>query len=325
MALISGIRAIKLKEDLRQIADLIELCFSENIDEEGRDYIRHIRQTANNYSGFILENTTPENSSLPFHGYVWVEGTRIIGNLTLIPLRNKDKTSYFVANVAVHPDYRGRGIGRQLTERAVQHVREHHGKQIYLQVRQDNDIANRLYRNLGFEEICCRTTWLYRPHDPPGRNLQPEIQVTTRSKEDWGQQKLWLDELYPREIQWNIPFRLEKVEPSLSNWLNRFIYGEYQRTWSAHREGRLIGTITVERSSEMRDYCWLASSPMWEDQVIQSVLPVIQKKMWFPKRLAVNYPAGRGRASFELVGMQELNTLVWMKLKINSMPEFTIV
>ncbi|MDO9120577.1 MAG: N-acetyltransferase, partial [Anaerolineaceae bacterium] len=159
----SRIRAIRLREDLKQIADLIELCFLDNIDPEGQEYIRHIRQTANNFSGLILENTTPENSTLPFHGYVWVENDKIIGNITLIPLRSKEKGGYFVANVAVHPNYRGRGIGKQLTERAICHVREHQGKHVYLQVREDNEIAIQIYRNLGFDEISRRTMWVYRP------------------------------------------------------------------------------------------------------------------------------------------------------------------
>lgn len=319
------IRAIRLREDLKQIADLIEICFSQNIDDEGRQYIKHIRQTAINYSGLILENTTPENSTLPFHGYVWVEHGAIIGNLTLIPLRNKDKGSYFVANIAVHPEYRGKGIGRQLTERAIRHVREHQGKQIYLQVRDDNPVAVHIYQELKFDEINRRTMWVYRPGMHQNLPLLQTVKVTSRLKEDWQQQKLWLQALYPKEIHWNIPFRLEKMEPTFSNWLYRFFYGEPQRTWAARKNSKLIGTVTLERSSELHDYLWLASSPIWEEEVIEAVFPVIQRSVFFPKRLAVNYPAGRARASFERVNMKELNTLIWMKHKIYPLNESKIV
>ena len=309
----SRIRAIRLREDLQQIADLIELCFSQNIDPEGLEYIRHIRQTANNFSGLILDNTTPENSMLPFHGYVWVENKQIIGNVTLIPLRNKEKGSYFVANVAVHPNYRGRGIGKQLTERAIRHVREHQGNQVYLQVRDDNEIAIQIYRNLGFDEISRRTLWTYRPSKPVVDNPSTNVKITGREKEDWPQQKLWLDSLYPKEIHWNIPIRVERMEPTLANWLNRLMYAEFQRSWSVRRDSKLLGVVTVDHSSESHDYCWLATSPIWEDEVIRSVFPVITHKVLFPKRLAVNYPAGRAREAFEAVGMRELNTLLWMK------------
>jgi len=313
-----AIRAIRLREDLKQIADLIELCFAPKIDAEGRDYIRNIRQTANSFSGLIPERTTPENSTLPFHGYVCVDGTRIIGNITLILLRNREKGSYFVANVAVHPDYRGRGIGRRLTERAIRHVKEHQGRQIFLQVRDDNPVAIQLYRTIGFEEISRRTMWIYRPDRNMPPDTLPDAKVASREKEDWTQQKMWLQELYPKELHWNLPFRLEKIEPSFANWFNRFLLGEYQRSWSVRRNERLIGTATVDRGSDVYDYCWLATSLSWEDEVIRAALPVIQRKMFFPKRLAVNYPAGRASDAFKAVGMKELNTLIWMKYKITT-------
>lgn len=318
------IRAIRLRDDLKQIADLIELCFSQNIDAEGKDYIKHIRQAANSYSSFLLENTTPENSSLPFHGYVWIENKQIIGNLTLIPLRSRDKGGYFVANVAVHPTYRGRGIARQLTQRAIQHVRDHQGKNIYLQVRDDNAAAIHLYQILGFEEFSRRTTWVYRPESDLRIPAHPQVKISRPIKEDWAQIKIWLNELYPQEIRWNIPFRLDKLEPSFSNWLYRLINGEMQRAFAAHKEGHLIGSVTLERSTELHDYCWLASSPVWEEEIVRVVLPEIIRRSMFPRRIMVNYPAGRATEAFKSVGMRTLNTLLWMKVRVHSLHESAI-
>ena len=310
------IRLIHLREDLLQIADLIELCFSKSIDAEGIEYIKHIRQTARNFGGFILENTTPENSTLPFNGYVWVENHKIIGNLTLIPLRNREKGSYFVANVAVHPDFQGRGIGRQLTQRAIRHVREHQGRQIFLQVRDDNPSAIHLYQDLGFDEISRRTMWVKNQKEPAVIAASSETRVTPRTKDDWSQQKLWLETIYPKEIRWNIPFRIERMEPTFSNWLTRFLSGESQQTWAARNNGKLIGTVTFDRTGDPHDYLWLASSLLWEDELIRTVIPIVQRRALFPQRLAVNFPAGRARSSFEAVNMRELNTLLWMKYRL---------
>lgn len=321
----SKIRAIRLRQDLKQIADLIEVCFAQNLDAEGKDYIRHIRQTANNYSGLILENTTPENSSLPFHGYVWEENGEIVGNLTLIPLRKKEKGSYFIANVAVHPEHRGKGIARQLTDRALRHVREHQGRQVFLQVRSDNDVAVHIYQSHGFEELCRRTMWIYHPKQTPNLSLPQRVEVNGRVKADWEQQKLWLDSTYPPEISWNLPYRIDKFEPTFANWLTRLSNFELQRTWAARRENKLIGTVTLEKNNDMHDYLWIASSPVWEDDVILTVLPAIQKRVLFPHRLAVNYPFGRGRDSLQRVGMAEVNTLIWMKHKIYPDHESKIV
>ncbi|MCX6056369.1 MAG: GNAT family N-acetyltransferase [Chloroflexi bacterium] len=310
------IRAIRLRQDLKPIADLVELCFASHMDDEGRDYIRHIRLTALNFSALILENTTPENSSLPFHGYVWEENGQIVGNLTLILLRKKARGTYFIANVAVHPDQRGKGIARQLTNRALRHVQEHQGKQIFLQVRNDNDIAVQLYNSHGFKEFSRRTTWIYRPKDPIPSGSVIDVKVTHRTKEDWAQQKNWLESNYPPEISWNMPFRLEKLAPTFMNWLNRIMNVEIQRSWAARKHGKLMGTITLERTSEVQDYLWVASSPVLEDETIQAILPIIQKRILFPQRMAINFPADRGRESFLKVGMVELNTLIWMDYKI---------
>jgi ribosomal protein S18 acetylase RimI-like enzyme len=309
----SHIRAIRLKQDLPAVADLIELCFAENMDADGRDYLRHIRQTANNFSAFLLDTTTPETSSLPFHGYIWEEKDCIIGNLTLIPVRKKVKGTYFIANVAVHPDHRGKGIAQQLTQRALKHVQEHNGKQVFLQVRQENDPAVHIYLSHGFEEISRRTTWVFRPKQSHQKINKQDVKITRRYKEDWEQQKLWLEINYPSEIAWNLPFKLERFNPSFSNWFYRFLKGEHQRTWASRKQGKLIGTVTLERCSESYDYLWIGSSLSWENEVIESLLPVIQRNILFPYRLAVNFPVDRGRESFIKVGMEEINTLIWMQ------------
>ncbi|NMC17549.1 MAG: hypothetical protein GYA38_04030, partial [Chloroflexi bacterium] len=40
------IRPIEIQRDLPAIADLIETAFAEQMDDEGRDYLRHLRHIA---------------------------------------------------------------------------------------------------------------------------------------------------------------------------------------------------------------------------------------------------------------------------------------
>lgn len=57
---------------------------------------------------------------------------------------------YYVDSLAVLPEYRGQGIGRQLLQHAIAQGREL-GLKVTLAVEYDNDRAQHLYRSLGFE------------------------------------------------------------------------------------------------------------------------------------------------------------------------------
>lgn len=307
------IRPINVRRDLEQIADLIELAFAGQMDAEGRDYLRHIRQIARSIGGYILDGNSPETSQFPFHGYIWEEDGRIIGNLTLIPLKKRGARDYFIANVAVLPEFRGRGIAKQLTDRAIDHVKSHKGKRIYLQVRVDNLIAQHIYRTTGFEEFALRTSWVFGRKPTGNRSPDSSIRVTRRLKSDWAQQVDWLNALYPPEIAWNLPYSLERMKPDFWGGLRRFFNGLSSRTWAARKNGRLIGLATWESGFTGSNYIWLATSPVWEDSAITSLLPVVSSRVFNPQRLLINYPAGRAVEAFRATGMKELHTLIWMK------------
>jgi ribosomal-protein-alanine N-acetyltransferase len=55
-----------------------------------------------------------------------------------------------ISNVAVHPEFRGRGISRQMLETLLQEARDDGVEDFTLEVRAGNDVAIRLYESLGF-------------------------------------------------------------------------------------------------------------------------------------------------------------------------------
>ncbi|MEN6529156.1 MAG: GNAT family N-acetyltransferase [Anaerolineaceae bacterium] len=312
------IRPINIRRDLAEIANVIEIAFAGQMDAEGIDYLRHIRQIASSVGGFLLDGNTPETSQFPFHGYVWREDNRIIGNLTLIPVRKWNEQAYFIANVAVLPEYRGRGIARALTDRAIAHVKEHQGKQIYLQVKLENDIARHIYTNSGFEAFDCRTTWTYFRRVLPNKESLPEIHVLRRKESDWQQQKEWLREIYPPQIAWNLPYNLERLKPAFLTGIGNFLNGVSSRSWSAWDQDHLAGVATWESGFSSSDYIWLATTPAWEDAAIRALLPVVSTRVFHPQRILINYPYNRGVSAFESCGFKILNTLVWMKKDLQS-------
>lgn len=61
-----------------------------------------------------------------------------------------------VLNVAVHPEHRGRGLGRTLLEAILDESRAMGSRAVFLEVRAGNVVARRLYRHLGFRELGVR-------------------------------------------------------------------------------------------------------------------------------------------------------------------------
>lgn len=66
-----------------------------------------------------------------------------------------------IRTVSVHPDWQGRGIGRQLLGVLLAEA-DRHGGPVFLDVRRGNDAAIALYRDHGFTEVAVRPRY-YQP------------------------------------------------------------------------------------------------------------------------------------------------------------------
>ncbi len=70
-----------------------------------------------------------------------------------------------VQNVAVHPQHRGRGLGRFLVEEALDFGRVVGCSAAFLEVRGSNTNARRLYVSMGFREVGQRKNYYSRPRE----------------------------------------------------------------------------------------------------------------------------------------------------------------
>ena len=160
------LRRLNTQRDLESVANLVELCFDDTLDAEGRTYLRNMRESARSaqWTGWV--NSLAEYSPTPPSGLVWEENGQLVGNLSLIPIICRGQRCYLIANVAVHPDHRGRGIGRTLTATALDYIRSRNAPSAWLQVRHDNPPAIHIYQALGFQERTRRTTWFVSNQAP---------------------------------------------------------------------------------------------------------------------------------------------------------------
>lgn len=309
------IRPLRSRKDVAAIADLIDVCFREHMDVDGREYIRQLRRFAlpeDGIAGKLLDSI-----HLPVQGLVWEEDGRIVGNLTLINMSREGKRYTLIANVATHPDYRRRGIARQLTLAALQHMQQRGGNEAWLHVREDNPAATQLYLSLGFKEQCRRTQWLWEPGQRlMFANLPAEVRITSRKRRDWRLQLHWLKRIYPPEIAWNLSFDLKRIQPNLWGEFWFWLKGGQIAHIAVRLNERLIGVATWQPTYAYADSLWLATDPDYEDQAVAALLSSTYRRVQSNRPLSANYPAGKAQEGFRSAGFYPQLTLIWMKIAL---------
>lgn len=68
-------------------------------------------------------------------------------------------------NIAVHPDWRKKGIGTALINELINTLRLSGSHSLMLEVRASNEPAISVYKNLGFMEVGCRKNYYRNPRE----------------------------------------------------------------------------------------------------------------------------------------------------------------
>lgn len=126
-------------EHISAIADIEKICFHSPWTEQG------LREELDNPLAHFLVAAGDE-----VYGYIGVQ--EICGEAG-------------ITNVAVLPQYRGRGIGKALVAAAVQGAKERNCEFITLEVRESNTVAISLYASLGFENVGIRKGFYTNPRE----------------------------------------------------------------------------------------------------------------------------------------------------------------
>jgi len=312
------IRKLDLSRDLNPVADLIELCFPIHLDPDGKTYVNEMRKTAHNLRRMGLLANNPDLGPIKTMGFVWEDDGRILANLSLIPLKKDGRRVHLIANVAVHPDYRRRGIARKLTQRALAYLERHGESQVWLQVRDDNQPAVDLYRSLGFVEQVARTTWRIRPVDiKTGLIPVPDgFSIRHRVRDNWSNQRDWLEETYPHAIRWNLPVNFRRFEPGILQAFTNFMEGAHFKHWAVSIDGKCRGVITWQRSESFANNLWLAFPAETEEPFLSWAVKAVCRRLPGRHPLSIDFPKGQFEQGFEKTGFIHFRTLVWMRCKL---------
>ncbi|MGB9798708.1 MAG: GNAT family N-acetyltransferase [Thermanaerothrix sp.] len=299
------LRPLRLPQDTQAVADLIEICFADTMDPDGWEYLRRMRAWG------ALPNGSPGPS---MSGFVWEEDGRIVGNLEIILPKTTSRYPLIV-NVAVHPNYRRRGIARCLTEKAIHYLKSWNYPAVWLQVRADNLVALRLYERLGFKERARRTTWVTNPSTISQTNFS-FLSIRPRRAHEWPLHSTWLNHIYPEQVAWNLPLDFERFRPRFLNAL-RNLLGELP-LWhfTAFEQQEYLGFCTWEATSHYADWLWIAPNPQKTPQALCVLLPSMRQKFGRRRPLSINFPAGEFDETFLDCGFYPQQTLIWMELPL---------
>lgn len=127
-------------EHTARLAELEKICFSEPWSEKA-----------------LLEET--ENPAAFF--VAAVDGSEVLGYGGMHTVLGES----YIDNIAVFPEYRGRGVGRAVTMALVEKARADGGVFITLEVRASNLPAITLYRSMGFESAGVRKRFYTEPEE----------------------------------------------------------------------------------------------------------------------------------------------------------------
>ena len=317
----SGVRPVQLRRDLAEIADLIEFCFAPTLDASGRSAINEMRLLSR--SGPIVWALGRLSTAVPgvMNGFVWVEHGRLVGNVSVTPAGYGN--GWIIANVAVHPDYRRRGIARQLMHAALDLVARR-GAFAILQVDADNDGARALYAGLGFAEQRTFTRWRRATHFRLRDDQSPPLPLRPVTRAETGALLTLAERVRPDErggIGWLRPTDRSQLRPARWPAFRRLVSGRSVATWGVTAQD---GTLEAALRFETRLGCsatlfdLLVRPERGGDLEAPLVAAVIQRAGGWSQPLVTEHPADDIPASdvlrdFHFRPERTLTHMIWQR------------
>lgn len=271
----SGPRPIDLAKDSRQVLKLLDLSFGRTFSSFGHRVL-YDRLSLSQVNPLALRFRMMTSGFVP--GFVWEEEGRIVGNLTL--LGSEVPGRYLIANVAVHPDYRRRGIARGLLQEALDHIIGWGGRTVMLQVESDNEPAITLYLTSGFHIVGTMKRWQASPSNLRYVPIRVDFvgQVRSIGRRDW-RSAYHLDRaIVQPDLNWPVPPASDFYKTSTWRSIVDLLNGRKFKAWIVEMptgpsgKRKLIGLYSI--SSEWGRPTWLRIrvDPAWQEEVEPQLL-----------------------------------------------------
>lgn len=309
-----SIRGFDPVRDTDVVVDLIADSFTIQNDSEGMRMLNQMRDHARRVRDGSWQ--APNRSDHP--GYVWVINGQIVGNISIISFLEGLRHIVLIANVAVRHEFRGLGIASALTQQALRYTKATRAWQVWLQVNEDNQPAQKMYEKLGFDLIRKVNTWAIDngiANLPNYFELPASAQVLSRKFWEWGKHKQWLKDCYPLDTRWYATVNFSAFSPTFPGFLN---WDDPSRLshYSLRQNGNLTGILTWQQGLPRTDYLWLAlpESPLENEQAYLLLANFLQNE-WQQRAVKMEYPENRAEETFLKLGFKHTRKLNWMKYR----------
>ena len=300
----AGLRQVDPRRDMAAVADLVQVAFAGQLDQTGERMVRDMRAFGRaGWIGWLLGRLILPPAAYP-EGFVWEEGGRLVGNASLLPVDGYPHR-WVMANVAVHPDYRRRGIAKAMVMAGLELACERRGEVVLLQVNSANREAQILYAGLGFHPLCTRTTWTRRAPptaQPPGSTGL----VRRRQGKDWEDQLALARRLHPEGLVWPFPLEESFFRPGA-------IALDGGRHWVWVEGGRVQASLSAQPVSARLSWrLVLIVEPEARGKAEGLMLAHALRELPWGGPATLDYPAGVAEQALWGLGFRPDHTLTWM-------------
>jgi ribosomal protein S18 acetylase RimI-like enzyme len=318
----SGLRPMDPSRDMRQVAALMEEAFGANLTRQSREALRELKIMSHFGPVLWLLDRISTGFHESFRGFVWMEEGCVVGNVGVGRVAPYS-LRWLISNVAVRPDYQGRGIAHHLVQAAIDLSREHGGKWAVLQVHTDNIPARGLYQHLGFEQVAAEMELRLETVKPVA--VTEDRLLRRRKYSEWRKEYELALAATSEEAQWLRPVRdyhfMVGLDQRLSKWLRNLITGRREHRLAVEEGDRFIATLTVQASRWRGEHSLeLMVHPdhrgQLEEMLVAKALSILGD---YPQRgVVVTHPADHQEAieALRLRSFIEKRTLAQMRLAL---------
>ncbi len=252
------------KRDFEGIKKIFELSFTEEYARREVDIVRRIEKIAAVYPLVKTLSLFPNPYQHLFTVHVarvpGASGVEAIAGMAQMSPRNAKETRWHVDNIAVHPDFRGQGIARQLLDDVFRYYVERGADRFTLEVDTTNTGAIQLYEKLGFR----RYSTLYY-HKMSARKLGEfrdlaELTVPPGLRKRTPADDAALLELYEQSIPQHIRSVEDRCEADFqrgllqegTRWLKKSLKRSESLHWVVEDPQRECVVASLELSAQLR-------------------------------------------------------------------------